>query len=146
MLLSVMIAIACLAFNSGCQNNNPFDRQAVSGHVTLDGAAVKMGSIEFAPLDGAKFSSGAVINEGRYEITAIKGLPPGKYCVRIYSPRFAKAPSNASSPLDSPPSSGIQMGEFGVETIAPSFNTESKLTVEIVAGKNNSFDFDTKSK
>jgi hypothetical protein len=146
-LMSVAVCVASLTISAGCQNKNPLDRQTVSGYVTLDGAPVKQGNIDFSPLSGAKVGSGAVILDGQYKIATLKGLPPGKYQVRIYSPKIPSTESSSgkgATGTSDPLKGGASMVK-GIEMIAPRYNTESKLTVEVAADKENSFNFDTKS-
>ena len=76
--------------------------------------------------------------DGAYTIAAERGLPPGKYAVRINSGKRDPATGPAPvAPGPAPP---------GIERIAPAYNAESKIVVEVVAGKKAVFDFDTKSK
>ena len=59
-------------------------RVPVSGKVTLDGQPLEHGLINFRPSQGnAGPGSGGVVNEGRFEIPADKGLRPGSYKVSI---------------------------------------------------------------
>lgn len=85
-----MVALA-LSFSvvAGCGESNP--RKAVSGKVTLKGVNLDEGTIDFLPIAGTSAeglpssTSGAVISQGVYEITADAGLVPGKYKVLISS-------------------------------------------------------------
>jgi hypothetical protein len=115
----------------GCGRGNPLARQAISGHVTIDGAALDQGMIEFSPESGRGIASGAPVKDGAYSIPTAKGLPPGKYVVRINS-----------TVLDPSKKDGIT----GIERLAPTYNVQSKIVVEVVAGGTTTFDFQTKSK
>jgi hypothetical protein len=56
----------------------------VTGEISLNGAPVKSGSIQLTSVGVAKVSAtGAVIQDGKYEIPQAKGLPPGKYQIMI---------------------------------------------------------------
>src|SRR5690349_12411989 len=81
----VMIVILLAPLAPGCAPANPLGRVAIAGKVTLDGQPVETGTIEFAPAAGG-VGSGAKIVSGSYAIEEQKGLPPGKYLVRIYAP------------------------------------------------------------
>jgi hypothetical protein len=146
-LASMLCAVVCallLIAGAGCSNSNPLERQSISGHVTCDGAPLKIGSIQFMPIDGAKVGGGAVIIDGKYQIAAVKGLPRGKYRVEIHSskPPAGSPPPAPTDGLSPPPVGGYRLN---VETIASQFNVNSKLQVEVVQGSN-VFDFDTTSK
>jgi hypothetical protein len=146
-LASILCAIVCallLTVGTGCRQGNPLERQPVSGHVTCDGAPLKIGNIQFMPLDGAKVGGGAVITDGKYEIAALKGLPRGKYRVEIHS---SKTPTGSSPKKSTEDLAPLPQGGpvFNVETIAPQFNVNSKLVAEVAADKSNRFDFDTTS-
>jgi hypothetical protein len=129
-----------LAFSllSGCGSNNPLGRQAVSGKVNLGGKPLERGTISFEPLDQeGGVASGGLIENGRYEIPELKGLPPGSYRVRI----FAGAPNPPGMGPDGQPAApGADLP--GRELIPPQYNVHSELTREITTGGNNQFDFD----
>ena len=66
---------------SGCGGSG---RVPVSGKVTLDGQPLEHGLINFRPDQGHTGpGSGSVVNDGRFEIPAAKGLQPGSYKVSI---------------------------------------------------------------
>src|SRR5688500_6809058 len=68
---------------SGCGDS--FNRHTVSGQISLNGVPVEQGDISFTPVDETSFGGGAMIVKGSYETAPEKGLPPGKYVVRISS-------------------------------------------------------------
>ncbi|MCC6508169.1 MAG: carboxypeptidase regulatory-like domain-containing protein [Pirellulaceae bacterium] len=72
-----------LSFSSGCGGGDGLNRKPLSGAVTVDGAPVPNGSVNFEPLFEGGIGGGAVISEGKYAIAKADGLPPGKYRVRI---------------------------------------------------------------
>lgn len=126
----LLMVLACL----GCGAGNSLDLQAVSGSVTFDGKPLEQGSIQFVPQDNATgLLSGALITAGTYSIPQDKGLPPGKYTVRISS---ADRSSNAPA---SPP--GMESSVPAKERIPARYNAESQLTAEVTAGGDNTFDF-----
>ena len=122
---SVVLLLAVVA---GCGPSNPLGRQTVSGKVTLDGAPLDQGTIAFSPVSTTEgVSSGMVIKDGEYSIPTVRGLPPGKYLVRINS---AAANPNAKSP-----SVGVAPGPgnwMGTERIAPQYNEQSQIVIEVV--------------
>jgi hypothetical protein len=83
--LASVIAAAILAV--GCDAGP--NLRGVSGSVTLDGAPVADGSIEFTPVEGTKGQiAGAAIKEGRYAVPEHHGvLIGGTYKVAIVSMR-----------------------------------------------------------
>ena len=110
-------------------------RLALSGHVTFEGKPLDLGTIDFRPLQGSKgVASGAAIRDGQYQIEAQRGLPPGKYEVRIFSSR------DDTSPLPE----GVEPGGMrpAIERLPPSVNIETKLEVTVSADAKNEFNFD----
>ncbi|MBN1396339.1 MAG: carboxypeptidase regulatory-like domain-containing protein [Pirellulales bacterium] len=83
--ISAFLIVAALAA-VGCNSSGGLP---VRGTVTLDGAPLENGSISYRPVDPSKTKgSGATIRDGRYEIPASHGLPPGKYLVTISAHRL----------------------------------------------------------
>ena len=125
-----------LVFVAGCGPGNPLGRKAISGKITLNGAPLKDGSIEFVPLAADGVNSGAMIVDGAYSIVTAKGLPVGKYTVRIFSVQARggePGPNSPSSFASAPP---------GVDLIPPEYNTKSKHAVEVTAEGPNEFNYD----
>ena len=119
---------------AGC-NDNPLGRLAVSGKINFDGAPLDKGTIDFRPAKGARgVASGASVIDGRYQIEAKRGLPPGTYEVRIFSSR------EDTSPLPEGVAPGGQRP--GIERLPPKVNVETELEVTVTAGAVNEFNFD----
>lgn len=139
----LVLQLALLS-TSGCQPANPLGRVAVSGNVTLDGTPIDEGTIEFAPHAGV--GSGAKIVNGRYALEEVRGLPPGKYQVRIYSPRLpVRAEETPPGAPPGPP--GPESSLLGVERVAAKFNTRTTLTAEVPQNSEPlTFDFAVTSK
>jgi hypothetical protein len=133
--LGAFLPMLLLLF-AGCGSRS--DRLAVSGEVTLDGAAVDAGSIHLTSTGNGKlFASGTMIQNGTFHIPQEKGLPPGKYRVEISSPDTAAplavykgAPGEPALPPTAP------------ERIPPEYNYKSKQTVEVTTDGDNHFKFD----
>ena len=123
------LAAALLALTA-C-NRDPLQRQAVSGTVTFKNAPVKMGNIDFSPLDGQKTMVGAAIEDGKFSIPADKGLSPGRYKVTVNAPDRI--------PKDGPP--GSDTGPQQKELIPAKYNSSSTLEREVKAGQPNVFEF-----
>lgn len=127
------VVVAAALSLTGCGPANPLAREAVSGSVTFNGEPLATGAIGFDPVDAGGVNSGATIDGGRYAIEEHRGLPPGKYRVRINSSKsdaaaIAKLPPGAPEPP-------------GIELIPPEFNINSERIVEVNAGGRNQFDF-----
>jgi hypothetical protein len=136
-------ALALLA--SGCGQPNPLGRQAISGNILFDGQPLDAGSIEFTPHDPAGVSSGALIVDGVYRIAAPLGLPPGKYTVRITSPRDA-SPLETEIQPPGPQARGPRQPPPAVERIPAEYNVKSDKSVDVSAESVNRFDYDIPAK
>jgi hypothetical protein len=79
-----------------------------------------------------------MIQDGSYSVPAEKGLPPGKYLVRISS--VAEDPSAPVPEMPGMPEDG-GVGE-AEERIPAEYNTESKQEVTVTSEGPNKFDFD----
>ena len=79
----LIAAILLLPTFVACNRGKNLDLQEVSGSVSLDSQPLGNGTIQFSPLDKDGLASGSAIVEGKYRIPREKGLPPGKYTVRI---------------------------------------------------------------
>jgi hypothetical protein len=132
---AMSVAIVGLA---GC-GDNPLGRRALSGSVTLDGSPLESGNIEFAPLDAASVSSGANIQQGRFDVPELQGVPPGKYRVRIFAAQAAGAPR---TPEEAAIPTGHRPGE---SLVAARFNTASELVAEVTESGRNEFNFEVSS-
>lgn len=134
LLVSGMImAAACLA---GCTKTDPSGRQAISGTVTLQGKPLDRGTISFTSLDPKVAAlTGAMIKDGKFSVSADKGLPPGTYRVRISSADTGSVgtASGAEAPGES--------GPAAKERIPPEFGTQSKQEVTITKDGKNYFEF-----
>jgi hypothetical protein len=73
----LFVAFAVVA--AGCSPTDPFNRQPVSGTVSLKGKPVKTGQIFFEPAAGQQLASNATITDGAFTMTREQGLSPGNY-------------------------------------------------------------------
>jgi hypothetical protein len=126
---------------AGCGENS-LGRRKVSGRITLDGKPLVQGSIGFHPQQPQGISSGAMIKEGAYAIEALKGLPPGKYIVRISSADMGPE-QRGEAPMTPPGGAPYTIRK---DLIPPKYNSQSELTIEVIGSSDNRFDFDLKSK
>ena len=108
----------------------------VTGTVTLNGSPLDGGSIRFSSLDaGKKYSSGAMIQNGQYQVPQSHGLPPGRYHVEISAPDANSRPVMVSATPGGP---AIPVAP---NRIPPEYNRDSKQTVEVTADGDNHFEF-----
>ena len=139
LLLRFVAVVACLVSLLGCGGGNAKSGSPVSGNVTLDGSPLDYGTISFSSIDDPKLEgSAATIQDGKYQIPADNGLPPGKYRVSISAP--------SGGPTSSDPNEAMaQASQPTVERVADRYNKQTELEATITAGAN-SHDFDVKSK
>jgi len=121
----------------GCGRETGVTLYGASGKVTLDSAPLDHGTIRFCPTDTqAGILSGASIADGQYSIPRDKGLPAGKYTVRISSADPSSAlpagPSGEGPPLE--------------ERLPPRYNSKSELNVQVEPDGENMFNFDLTSR
>jgi hypothetical protein len=62
-------------------------RVALSGKVMMDGQPATGASISFRPLRKEGNTAGIMLDQGRFELSADKGLLPGKYLVSVQAYR-----------------------------------------------------------
>jgi hypothetical protein len=132
------VAIALLGSAlGGC--GNPGNHAKIHGKVTLDGAPMATGSIRFVPAPGTPGAiTGGDIKDGQYEIAVAKGPAIGTNRVEIQSMRATgKRIHDAMLPPD-------QTAEVFENAVAPKFNSESTLEVQVKPGDNTA-DFDVQS-
>jgi hypothetical protein len=124
--LVLAVVASCLM---GCAPGPAGSR--VTGEVTFRGKPLEDGSIQFAPAEGQGTFSGGPVIQGRYEVTAERGLAPGKYDVRILA--------NVGEPSDAIPGEGP--AGLKPQPIPPQYNFDTTLTAEIDPSVENKFDF-----
>ena len=130
-VLCARAGTALLLAMVGCQGEEKVGN-SVSGSVTFKGQPLDQGTIQFDPLENQSTLSGALIEQGRYDIPAERGLAPGSYSVRISSGQPGTAVEEAAPGESGPPAK---------ERIPASFNVETNLKVEVEKDAANHFDF-----
>ena len=141
--LLIALISSALVPTGGCSGpKNPDGRENVSGTITLNGQPLPgMAGIVFSPtVDGSDGGGQGQINSGKYAITGADGVKPGKYIVRI------TASIDFDKKTGKPADNTIQFGsEIPVDVVPPEFNKQSTIEFEVVAGKNNVFNYDIKT-
>jgi len=137
----VLLFVACsfVIQLTGC-GSDPLGRQPIAGSVSLDGAPLEKGTVNFHPVDSATTSSGGPIAGGKYSLERQKGLAAGKYRVTINAPK----PGTGGKVAD-PAMPGDEVPP-PVELIPPQWNTNSAQFVEVKDSGKNEFNFEVKSK
>ena len=131
-IFHVLCLSLLLAPLAGCGRGD--GRATVVGEVSLDGAPLATGLIEFTPAPGTTgVAAGGVIENGSYAIPD-KGPLPGSYQVRITAIRATGR--QVPMPTIGPGARPGAMMEEKVQYIPARYNTETELVVEIEAGKN----------
>jgi hypothetical protein len=136
-LLVCAICLGAGIIQTGCSSDK--SRGAVSGQVKLDGKPIERGSILLSPMEGVKGEpASGEIAAGRYQLSGKAAPAVGWNRVDIHALR--KTGRTVPKPL---PMHGTMEEE--VEAVAPRFNAESTLKVEIKPGENTA-DFEVGSK
>jgi hypothetical protein len=99
----------------------------VEGTVTFDGQPVENGSIVFEPADGVGPATGGMIERGKYLLDGENRVPPGKKIIRITAAR------NTGKKVE--PMPGAPKVDEVEQFIPPAYNSASKLTCEVAAGR-----------
>lgn len=126
--------VATLTVLTGCGDSNPLGRKAIYGTVTLNGAPLKTGAIEFHPLAAGGTQSGGPITDGEYSISEAQGLTLGTYRVRVYATEELPP-----LPEDHMPGEDVPVPK---SLIPPEWNQNSTQQVEIQGDGPYEFDFD----
>ncbi|MBL9124577.1 MAG: hypothetical protein JNG90_13160 [Planctomycetaceae bacterium] len=128
------LVLACLV---GCGKNGP-PRTAVQGNVQFDGRPLAKGAIRFIPLEDTPGPETATeILAGKYKLAEAEGPPVGKLRVEIRS--SGRVPAELTNEQAADKVSSYQLPR---DLIPAQYNDRSSLSVEAVAGKINTFNFD----
>ncbi len=126
---ALALAVCCVAF-VGC---GPKDGLTpISGTVTLDGAPIEKGTINFAPKGGPGTAAGGPIVNGKYEAR----VSPGKMAVTIYAQKTEK--------VENPTEEQIERGltENVVNIIPAKYNSASTLEADVAEGQKDPINFE----
>ena len=125
---------------AGCKSESVDGRVPVAGTVTLDGAPINRGTIEFHPQESGGLQSGGMIIDGKFEISGEFGPKPGKYQVRLFAANEKEVDDTPVAPGDS------SKTPLAKERIPAKFNTKSELIETIPEGGNKKLTFAVTSK
>ncbi len=128
-----------ISISTGCASRDRSGRQAVAGTVTLDGQPIIEGAILLEPPtpQAGGTAVGATIRRGSFAIARDHGPTPGKYRVRLYaSAGVQAAPGAGQTDRTRRPMS---------ERLPSTYNTDSKMLVEVTDGGSNRLRFDLHS-
>ncbi len=141
-LISKLIPVACLLIIAGCSGGDAeqIETATISGKVTLDGAPLDKGIIQFRP---GKDASGqplrgqmtqATITAGQYSLAADKGAVVGENIVMISATKVVGKEMADGEEIDK------------VEQYLPAkYNSETTLSVNVTPdGKEHNFELSTK--
>jgi hypothetical protein len=118
--IAVLLISFLVSFLSGCSDSN---RATVTGTVTIDGQAVKSGSIAFFPIDEKSPTTGASIADGQY--TAQVPLGAAKVQIRVAKKVGEKKLYNTA---DSP------VQPIMKETLPAKYNDDTELQLDVKPG------------
>lgn len=124
-LPALIVGVAASAV--GCRHH---PQGAVSGEVVLDDRPIQLGMVTFEPIDAKASPRTVILRDGKYEAMGRQGLTPGSYLVRITAPNLAEATRNSTQ------GDGFADTVRYCPLLPPSWNTESKLSVQVRAGRN----------
>jgi hypothetical protein len=131
------LLVACAA-PAGCGAGGATDnlpRLPVSGTVTLDGAPLAKGMIQFMPTSAQQgVVAGAMIEDGKYSIPRDQGPVPGSYAVSIVSGGSSESPPG-------PPGPPVEGVAGPPEMVPEKYNTKTILSVRVEADKPCTFNF-----
>ncbi|EAQ81550.1 hypothetical protein [Blastopirellula marina] len=138
----ILVFVIAFALNGiGCGSATPINGQVISGTVTVNGKPLARGLIIFQPMQGtAGPTATAEIRDGQFVTKKNIGPWPGKFLVKIEStPPDVIAMIEGASPEEM-----HRRAREPHKMIAPKFNRDSQITVEVLNGDNPPFNFDTK--
>ncbi len=143
----VALLSVTLPLSVGCSGDNKTSgRVSVSGSVTLKGAPLADGVIQFEPLEKQNTSANVVLVGGNFSVSSANGLQPGMYLVRVSAGEGESRPPDPNVPLG--PSGNNLPGSTKSEpkkpSIPPDWGAKSKQQVEVKAEGPNKFEFDIK--
>jgi hypothetical protein len=138
----VILVLGCFVGTvAGCGEAS--QRAAVKGKVTVDGAPLPTGVIEFLPVDKQSGQpGGAAIEAGQYAISADKGLLAGEYLVQIRADRPTGKKVWDGMGDERWPASKKNFVDQMEAYIPARYNDRTELRARIESGKLNVYDFE----
>jgi hypothetical protein len=121
MSLSRVLVLAVIVSGIGCSPQGP--QSTVRGTVTLDGAPLADGLINFVAVDLQSPTAEAKIADGRFEVA----VPPGEKRVEIRAPKV----TGKKKVYDTPESPTVDIVE---ERLPSRYNSQSELQMTVVEG------------
>ena len=130
MLPAVLVFVGLV----GCGENGP-QRAPVAGKVTVGGKPLVAGRILFSPIAPNRGpATSARISEGEYKLSKGEGPAVGQNRVEV------EADLNVGFALDDEAAFAKRGKALPPNSIPPTYNTQSTLSVEIKAGTENQYD------
>lgn len=142
LIISLPILLAII----GCSSGDPLNRQAVSGHVNVDGVPLSHGLIRFVP-QGITTGPGAMaeILDGQFCFTTDSGPVPGAHRVEVEATQFHRfAIDNEAAYAAAVMQTG--RSPLGRNPIPTTYNRHSTLTAFVQDSQDQTFPFDLRSK
>jgi hypothetical protein len=140
----LFLLLLLLLIISGCNTNNPQERVAIRGEVTLDGKPLEHGEILFSSLPGLTpaVSTGSPIKNGTFSLPAKQGLIPDQtYTVQFQSIEVIS--DTLKEPKDIKSLHEMNPSEIKTRNLIPSqYGIRSKETVTATKKSPNVFQFD----
>jgi len=121
---SIALTVAAVLVG-GCGQARWADTAPVAGHVTLEGRPIEDGDIQFGPEDPHRSPTAARIKRGRYS---------GRATVGRNRVSITASGTSQASPL-------VDGARLPVNVVPACYNDATTLTVDVVTGRENTFDF-----
>lgn len=141
-----IISVAILLAMIGCGSGDPLNRQAVSGHVNVDGVPLPHGLIRFVP-QGTTTGPGAMteINDGQFCFSKDSGPIPGAHRVEVEATQFQGFAIDNEAAYSA---AMMQTGRspLGRNPIPAAYNSNSTLRAFVQDSNDQTFPFDLRSK
>jgi hypothetical protein len=134
-LFRVLFLLTCTFCLVGCGSGDKFNRQPVSGTISIDGRPIPHGNIEFVPSESQPTTVTLEIKDGKFSVEQKGGLAPGKYIIRVQGmdgppPPPGDIPGNPTGPM---PKSIVpdKYGPQSTETITIKAGDKNELTIAL---------------
>ena len=145
-MATCIILVPILLAMIGCGSGDPLNRQAVSGHVNVNGVPLSHGLIRFEP-QGITTGPGAMteILDGQFCFSKDTGPIPGTHRVEIEATEFQGfAIDNETAYAAAVMQTG--RSPLGRNPIPATYNNNSTLTAIVQDSNDQTFPFDLRSK